>query len=140
MGRNIFSSRFCDDIKFKIENVTFDASNNVGTCQLVSDKKNYIMIWKITDYPSVNPIPGALVPYLVELNIFDEYPSCYYKSLKSISGKFVYEVNSGTLPIYSPLGIPYGNYINLLTNNYNGNTLNGILYLDQNCLEFNIFK
>jgi hypothetical protein len=137
MGKNIFHPCFCKHKNFDIEKVNFDQENQKGTCELTSKKNDYVMIWSIQNYPAEDNMAGAPYPLQVDYTIF--CPSEHkHKALKSVSGKFVYELNGGVLPNLSALGIPCGNYKSVARNNMNDNILKVNLSLEDGCYELNI--
>jgi hypothetical protein len=105
---------------FDIKEVNFDITIQKGTCVLESNKNNckFRMIWSIQNYPTELPsMPGA--PYSVQVNftIFDDN-----NIVNSMSGLIIYKINTGTLPTYSDLGIPFGKYCSVAFNNKYGDT------------------
>ena len=122
---------------FDIKDINFDATCQKGTCKLVNAKCNetLIMIWSIETYPTIPPsMPGAPYPLILNLTIFDD--EC--KPINSMSSKIVYEINSGTLPKYSTLGVPFGCYKCVAVNNKYGDTSDVSLDLNENYLEVRI--
>ena len=98
---------------FSIENVNFDVSQQKGTCQLVSKKYNYVLCWSIENYPVERAgMPGSPYPVIFNYTIFKKGQN----GLKSLSGKFIYEINSGTLPEYNSLGVLNGKYNSIARN------------------------
>ena len=57
-------------------------------------------------------------------------------ALNSISGQFIYTVNSGTFPNFSPLGIRYGEYFATGTNNKTGQIIKVLFKINENTDSF----
>ena len=109
MGKSIFHPSCKKTKYFDIEKINFDQSLNTGTAHLESNCSHLIIIWSIKNYPTEEQMPGSLYPIKVELTIFKKHKH-HFKSLKSLSGEFVFELNSGTLPQFNALGLPDGEY------------------------------
>ena len=140
MGKSIFDSSFKRSKTFDIEGINFDVATQRGTCKLVSKHHEYVLIWSITSYPTETPsMPGAPYPLLVSYTIFDGKDKCD-KSLKSMSGRFVYELNSGTAPNNNSLGLPFGTYNSLAHNNNSHNSLSVFFCLVEDEMEITIYK
>ncbi len=97
-----------EDVVLKIKNVVL--MGNMGTCALLSDCTNYTMVFTITNYPPKVPMPGAPFPIQFNFTIYDS-------KFDSVSGEFIFEEYSGTLPTNCDLGIPFGEYKALARNN-----------------------
>jgi hypothetical protein len=122
---------------FDIKDINFDATTQKGTCKLVNNKCNekLSMIWSIETYPTFLPsMPGAPYPLKLNLTIYDS--EC--KPVNSMSGTIIYEINSGTLPAYSNLGVPFSCYKFVATNNKYGDISDVSLDLNENYLEVRI--
>jgi hypothetical protein len=120
---------------FDIEDVNLDQTLKMGTCFLKSKYRKYIMIWNWNNYPAELPnMPGAPYPVLFNYTISEE---CNKKSkvLESMSGRFVFELNSGTLPNLSPIGLPYGEYKGLTRNNLYDDNYRVCFSLQEDCME-----
>ena len=136
MGRSIFDSSFKTKY-FTLENINWDPVNQAGTCKLDSKGHEYVMIWTIKNYPMEAPMPGA--PFSIQVNYTilrkNNRPNT---SFRSMSGVFVYQLNSGTLPNNSALGIPYGEYCSIARNNYNCDAVEVEFMLGDDLLEVQI--
>jgi hypothetical protein len=121
--------------KFLIDKINFE--NNMGTCHLVMKKSVCKMVWSVVNYPVEPPsMPGAPYPVLVSYTIFSN-TTCD-NALNSQTGNFIYEINSGTLPNLSPLGIPYGFYKSVARHNktLRPNESSKVIFnLTEQCLE-----
>lgn len=107
---------FCQkNTLFDISNINLN--NNLGTATLTHNSSIFKIIWSITNYPAENSIPGSKYPIIVSYSIYSNTNNSNDLSLKSINGQFIYELNSGTLPNYSLMNIPYGMYQSVATNN-----------------------
>jgi len=140
MGKNksVFVYTFKKTRYFDIENVNFDPVLKSGTCLLKSKRKCYNMIWTLNDYPTELPnMPGAPYPVLCTYTIFDKH-NCFHSSAESMSGEFVYQVNSGTPPPNNTLGLPYGKYPSLAEDNNCHKHYNVRLLLVNDCMEVSI--
>jgi hypothetical protein len=122
---------------FPIEKINFDIDSKSGTALLENGKNTYVLIWLIKNFPVQPPsMPGA--PYPVEV-IYTLYKkNNKRKTQKSMSGQFVYEINSGTLPNYSPLGIPFGEYKSVARNNNRDQIVSLLFCLDENELQLEL--
>ena len=105
----------CKKTRFDISNINMNC--NSGTATLTHKCDILKMVWSITNYPTEFPIPGSKYPIIVSYTIFNNVYSGGDKALKSISGQFIYELSSGTLPNYSNMKIPFGNYESIACNN-----------------------
>lgn len=115
---SIFSSSFKRSKTFTVNNINFDTVENKGTAHLTAGYHHYILVWSIRTYPMEMPgAPGSPYPIIFSYTIFDKNNYYDEKSHRSIRGEFIFEVNSGTLPNNSALGIPYGVYTSLARNN-----------------------
>ena len=102
--------KICSEF-YSIDKINFNSETGLGTAtlNLINPDPNkpnckLILTWSILSFPmETEGMPGAPYPVIVEYNIFDEQHNV-------IGGKIAYEIASGTLPLYSPLGIPYGIY------------------------------
>lgn len=132
-SKNIFDLCFRKTRYFDIENINYDPLLRNGTCHIVCGNNTYVMIWNIRNYPVEAPeMPGAPYPVKFTYTIFDkDNKKCEDKSYRSLTGEFVYEIASGTLPVYNQLGLPYGVYFSLARNNYCHNSV---------CVEFSLFE
>ena len=102
---------------FDVENVNFDPVLNNGTCLLKSKHKCYLMVWSLRNYPVDAPsLPGSPYPVECTYTILDKH-NYHHNSAESMSGRFMYQVNSGTPPTSNPLGIPQGEYPSLARDN-----------------------
>ena len=104
---------------YTLINISYLTDTKKGTCKLVTPKSTLNIIWSIQQYPMERPgIPGS--PFSVEVyyTIFDKDSHGLTKSnYNSLTGNFIYQINSGTLPKYSELGIPFGTYTSIATSN-----------------------
>jgi hypothetical protein len=114
MGKSIFSPSCKKTKYYKVQKVNFDQVLNVGTAHLKS-KHHLLIIWSIKNYPTEEQIPGSPYPIKVELTVFKKHKHC--GSLKSMSGEFVFQLNSGTLPDLNSMGLPNGEYKFLVRSN-----------------------
>ena len=97
-----------DDVVLKVQNVNL--TGNLGTCALTSDFSNYTMAYEIITYPPKLPsMPGAPYPIKFRYTIYNMVNS----KIESVSGEFIFQLNSGTLPNNCDLGIPFGEYKSL---------------------------
>lgn len=137
MGKSkcVFNSSSKKTRYFDIEDVNFEPIPNLGTCLLKSKHKNYLMVWNYVNYPvEVPSMPGAPYPVLFNFTISDKCNK-KGKALESMSGRFIFEINSGTLPKLSPLGIPYGEYKSLARNNMFDDNYKVCFSLQEDCME-----
>ena len=104
----------------KVENVNF--AGVVGTCALTSPFSNYTMAYEVIVYPPKIPMPGAPYPVKFRYTIYDD-------KLNSVTGEYILEINSGTLPNNCDLGIPFGEYKSLARGN---------IYNKEFCLKFKL--
>jgi hypothetical protein len=109
MGKSIFNPACKKTKYYKVEKVNFDQVLNVGTAHLKSKCHNLLILWSVKNYPTECQMPGSPYPVMVELTIFKKHRH-HCKSLKSMSGEFVFELNSGTLPTLNSMGLPDGEY------------------------------
>lgn len=100
-----------DEVVLKIENVNL--TGNLGTCNLVSSSGNFTMAYEIIVYPPAIPMPGAPYPVKFRYTIYNVDNS----KVNSVTGEFIFQENSGTLPNNCALGIPYGDYKSLARDN-----------------------
>lgn len=100
-----------DEVVLKIENVNL--TGNLGTCKLVSSSRNFTMAYEIITYPPAVPMPGAPFPTKFRYTI---YKQCNGK-IESVTGEFIFQQSSGTLPNNCDLGIPFGEYKSLARDN-----------------------
>jgi len=80
---------------------------------------------------------GAPYPIEVSYTIFKKSS---LKQEKSLSGRFVYEINTGTIPQLNSMGVPYGVYKTIGHNNMNNLSLDVILSFSEEPLEIIIKK
>jgi hypothetical protein len=122
---------------FPIEKINFDIESKTGSALLESNKTVYVLVWLIKSFPVLSPgLPGA--PYPVEF-IFTLYKkNDKRRTQKSMSGQFVFEINSGTLPNYSPLGIPFGEYKTVARNNNRDQIVSLVFSLNENDLQLEL--
>lgn len=108
----VFHSAFRKTRYFEVDNVNYDPVLKMGTCLLSSKHHKYIMCWTVRNYPPELPsMPGAPYPILCSYTIFEkEKNQGYHRGLDSMSGEFVFELNSGTLPNFNLLGLPSGEF------------------------------
>lgn len=140
MGKTkcVFDSVFKKTRYFDVENVNYDSTLKMGTCMLKSKKKCYVMIWSLREYPVELPsMPGAPYPVLCEYAVFSKkyHHLC---SAEAMTGKFIYEVNSGTPPTTNPLGIPSGEYSSLARDTNRDKNYKVCLSLGNDCMEVSI--
>ena len=125
--------------KLILDQVNYDPAERKGTCTLNSRNSTFIMVWSIQDFPMETPsMPGSPYPIKFTFTIFkhnDTSGISTDRSLKSVSGEFIFEINSGTLPIYNVLGIPNGKYYTLTRNNYCQHTTPILFSLSENCMK-----
>ncbi len=100
-----------DEVVLKIENVNL--TGNLGTSKLVSSSENFTMAYEIITYPPTVTMPGAPYPVKFRYTIYNVDNS----KVNSVTGEFIFQENSGTLPNNCPLGIPYGEYKSLARDN-----------------------
>jgi hypothetical protein len=97
---------------YTIANINYLNNQHKGIAKLSSSKR---LIWSITEYPvETLGMPGS--PYLIQVSytlINKKYSNQHKRNFSSISGSFVYQISSGTLPHLSELGIPFGTYLSL---------------------------
>jgi hypothetical protein len=141
MGKSkcVFDSAFKKTKYFNLENINFDVLLQHGTCVLKSKHHKYYMIWSIRPYPLELPsMPGSPYPVLCEFTIFEKDNWGHHKSLDSFSGKFVYELNSGTLPVLNGLGLPNGEFKSMCRDNNCVEYFKVKLSLIDDCMEMSI--
>jgi hypothetical protein len=82
---------------------------------IFESSSSLVLIWQIENYPmETAEMPGSPYPVLVRYTLLNK------KKLKSHTGNFIFEINSGTLQNYSKFGIPYGTYNSVAYSNNNG--------------------
>jgi hypothetical protein len=106
MGKSIFHPSCKKTKYYKVKKVNFDQVLNVGTAHLKS-KCHLLVLWSIKNYPTEEQMPGSPYPIKVEVTIVKKHHDHH---LKSMSGEFVFELNSGTLPQLNSMGLPDGEY------------------------------
>jgi len=114
----MFGFQFAKTEVCTITNVNFNHDSLTGTCKLVSSisPSTYIMIWSIQNYPmETTGMPGSPFSICVSWSISTKSGSNDH-SRNTISGQFVYQINSGTFPNFSELGIRFGEYFSIGTN------------------------
>ncbi len=114
----MFGFQFVKTEVCAISNVHFNHDTLTGTCKLVSSTSptTYVMIWSIQNYPiETTGMPGSPYSIKVSWSISTKSGSNDH-GLNTISGQFVYSINSGTFPNFSELGIRYGEYFSIGTN------------------------
>jgi hypothetical protein len=109
MGKSVFNPSCKKTKYYDVEKINFDQNLNSGTAHLISKCDNLLLIWSIKNYPTEEQLPGAPYPIKVEFTIFKKH-NHHFKSLKSMTGEFVFELNSGTLPQFNLMGLPDGEY------------------------------
>lgn len=132
MGKSIFHPSCKKTKYYKVKKVNFDQVLNVGTAHLKS-KCHLLILWSIKNYPTEEPIPGSPYPVKVELTVFEKHDHC--ASLKSMSGEFIFELNSGTLPQLNSMGLPNGEYKFLVRSNNKDFSRKAILSMCDNYYE-----
>ena len=138
--KDIFDPRFKKTRYYEITNINYDSSIKCGTAHLDSRHKNYYLIWSLKNYPMEVPIiPGALYPIQVNYTIFERCVK-ENKMYNSISGNFVYEINSGILPNLNSIGIPFNIYKSIGRNNLNNLYVDVIFLVTEEPLEIIIIK
>lgn len=138
--KEIFDRCFDGEKCLEIKNINYDEVLHRGTCMLSSRKCHYLLTWQIRPFPTESAgMPGSPYPVEVVYTISDK-EKCDIDSLKSMTGRFVYEVPSGTLPQNSPLGIPFGEYHSLARNNNRNREVSVCMSLLENCLEVIVTK
>ncbi len=95
---------------YKIKNVLLNETQTIGYCELESKTKTLGMNFFKEVPPYNSGLIGAPYPSIFTYTIYDMNTVSADKSLKSITGQFVFKQNAGTLPDYSSLLIPYGTY------------------------------
>ena len=121
MNTSLFGFIFPKTEICTIDNIHYDISSHNGTCRLTSDDNSYVMIWSITNYPiETSGLPGSPYPVKINYSIMKKSNFMVDNALKSITGEFIYEINSGTLAHLSLLGIKYGIYHSCASNNKSG--------------------
>ncbi len=128
MGKSVFHPSCKKTKYYDVEKINFDQSLNVGTAHLVSKCDHLLILWSIRNYPMEDQLPGSPYPVKVEFTIFKKHKH-HFKSLKSMSGEFVFELNSGTLPQFNLMGLPDGEYECVARLNNKDYTKNVILSL-----------
>ena len=123
----MFGFQFAKTEVCTITNVNFNHDSLTGTCKLVSStspstysskgtytpSRGYIMIWSIQNYPmETTGMPGSPFSICVSWSISTKSGSNDH-SRNTISGQFVYQINSGTFPNFSELGIRFGEYFSI---------------------------
>lgn len=135
MGKSIFNP-VCKKTKYyKVEKVNFDQVLNVGTAHLKSKCHNFLILWSIKNYPTECEMPGSSYPLKVELTLFKKHKQHCLKSHKSMTGEFVFELNSGTLPQLNSMGLLDGDYQFLARFNNKDCSRKICLSLVDNCYE-----
>jgi hypothetical protein len=138
--KDIFNPCFKKTRYYELTNVNFDSTLHVGSGQLVSHHNTYYLIWTIRDFPVELPsMPGAPYPVHVRYTIFEKCNKPN-KTYDSLSGEFVYEINSGTLPQFNAMGIPYGVYKSIGRNNKYNRSVNVVFSVTEEPLEIIISK
>ncbi len=121
-GCSSSNNHFFKSKKLCFDKINFNSCERKGTCELKTKHMNYTMIWVIQEYPMEVPgMPGAPFPLKLSYTIFQhrDTSGCGNDvSFKSVSGEFVFEINSGTLPDFNQIGIPHGKYYTIAKNNY----------------------
>jgi hypothetical protein len=132
MGKSIFHPSCKKTKYYKVKKVNFDQVLNVGTAHLKS-KCHLLILWSIKNYPTEEQIPGSPYPIKVELTVFKKHDHCC--SLKSMTGEFVFELNSGTLPTLNSMGLPNGDYKFLIKSNNKDFSRKAVLSMCDNYYE-----
>lgn len=109
MGKSVFHPSCKKTKYYDIEKINFDQNLNNGTAHLISKCRHLLILWSIKNYPSEEPLPGARYPIKVEFTLFKKHKH-HFKSLKSMSGEFVFELKSGTSQQFNLMGLPDGEY------------------------------
>ena len=117
-----------------MKKLIFDQVLNIGTAHLKSKCYDLLVLWSVKNYPSEEQIPGSPYPVKVELTLFKKHRH-HFKSLKSMSGEFVFELNSGTLPLLNSMGLPDGEYQFLARLNNKDCSKKVVLSMVDNCYE-----
>ncbi len=133
MGKSIFHPSCKKTKYYKVKKVNFDQVLNVGTAHLKS-KCHLLVLWSIKNYPTEEQIPGSPYPVKVELTLFKKHNN-HCKSFKSMSGEFVFELNSGTLPQLNSMGLPDGEYKFLTRSNNKDFSRTVVLCMSNNYYE-----
>lgn len=136
--KDIFDPCFKKTRYYELDAINFDSSLHIGTCHLESHHHSYYLIWSISDYPTEAPMPGASYPVKVEYSLFDKCKK--NKTNNSMSGQFIYELTSGTLPQLNAMGIPYGVYKSIARNNKTNSYVNIVFSLSEDPLEVIVSK
>ena len=122
---------------FPLEKINFDIDSKTGTAVLELGKSTYVLVWLIKSFPMLTPgMPGAPYPVQVIYTLYKKNDK--RKTQKSMSGQFIFEISSGTLPNYSPLGIPFGEYKSVARNNNRDQIVSLIFSLLENDLQLEL--
>ena len=142
MGKSIFHPSCKKTKYYKIHKINFDQDLNVGTAHLKSKCHNLLILWSIKNYPTECQSPGSPYPVTVEVTILKKhYHHHHLKCLKSMSGEFVFELNSGThQPQLNSMGLPDGEYQFLARFNDEECSRKVCLYMINECHELIITK
>lgn len=128
MTSKLFGFNFDETEICTIDKINYNHDSHIGTCKLISNTNTYVMSWEIIDFPMESSgMPGSPYPIKVSYNIGYKSNGTNDDSLQSLSGQFIYEINSGTFPNLSLIGIRYGQYYTCSSNNKNGQ-INNILF------------
>jgi hypothetical protein len=108
-----------ESLIYSINKINFSEEIRKGIARLQGLNSDLNIVWSIVNFPMEVPgMPGA--PFAIQVNytIFDKTTISPIKmNYNSYSGSFIFEINSGTLPKYSDLGIPIGTYISMAKSN-----------------------
>ncbi len=129
----MFGFQFAKTEVCTITNVNFNHDSLTGTCKLVSSisPSTYNMIWSIQNYPMETiGMPGSPYSIQVAWSISTKSGSNIH-SRNTISGQFIYQINSGTFPNFSDLGIRYGEYFSIGTNLKSNNKTKVLIKLNE---------
>ncbi len=133
-----------------ISNVNFNHDSLTGTCKLVSStspstysskgtytpSRGYNMVWSIQNYPMETAgMPGSPYSIQVSWSISAKFGSNDH-GLNTISGQFIYSVNSGTFPNFSELGIRFGEYFSIGSNLKSDNKTKVLIKLNESELSY----